>query len=170
MNWEAIGAIGELLGALAVVVTLVYLAAQIRHSTLSSQAATHQQAAQASSDILMRLADENLVTLTLKARHGLESLSDAERLCFVNFTQAMFNYYEILFYAKETGSVHPELWASRTYRIRGLFGIPGIAEAWDERRLGFGRSFRDFVDQEIRVNPDPAFLDSRLAGADRRTE
>ena len=32
MNWDAIGAIGELLGAVAVVLTLGYLAAQIRQS------------------------------------------------------------------------------------------------------------------------------------------
>ncbi|MEH6593310.1 MAG: hypothetical protein V7746_23775, partial [Halioglobus sp.] len=30
MNWEAVGAFGEVVGALAVVVTLVYLARQIR--------------------------------------------------------------------------------------------------------------------------------------------
>ena len=30
MNWEAIGAIGEVLGALAVIGSLVYLALQIR--------------------------------------------------------------------------------------------------------------------------------------------
>ena len=33
MNWEAIGAIGEVLGAAAVVVTLGYLAVQIRQNT-----------------------------------------------------------------------------------------------------------------------------------------
>lgn len=32
MNWEAIGAIGELVGAAAVLATLVYLAAQVRKS------------------------------------------------------------------------------------------------------------------------------------------
>ena len=32
MNWEAIGAIGEITGAIAVVITLVYLASQIRHA------------------------------------------------------------------------------------------------------------------------------------------
>ncbi|MDA1372383.1 MAG: hypothetical protein O2971_16680 [Proteobacteria bacterium] len=32
MNWEAIGAIGEILGAFAVVATLVYLATQIRYA------------------------------------------------------------------------------------------------------------------------------------------
>ena len=32
MNWEAIGAIAELLGAVGVIASLVYLATQIRHS------------------------------------------------------------------------------------------------------------------------------------------
>jgi hypothetical protein len=33
MNWEAIAATGELIGASAVVVSLIYLAAQIRQNT-----------------------------------------------------------------------------------------------------------------------------------------
>ena len=32
MNWEAIGAIGEIIGAIAVLATLLYLAQQIRQS------------------------------------------------------------------------------------------------------------------------------------------
>ena len=32
MNWEAIGAVGEILGAAAVVATLAYLAIQVRHA------------------------------------------------------------------------------------------------------------------------------------------
>jgi hypothetical protein len=38
MNWDAIGAVGEMIGALAVVVTLVYLALQVRASTKESDA------------------------------------------------------------------------------------------------------------------------------------
>lgn len=33
MNWEAIGAVGEALGSIAVLVTLIYLAIQIRQNT-----------------------------------------------------------------------------------------------------------------------------------------
>jgi len=50
MNWEAIGAIAELLGAIGVIVSLIYLATQIRHSreqmeqnTRAMRAATHQE-------------------------------------------------------------------------------------------------------------------------------
>ena len=35
MNWEAIGAVGEILGAIAVLLSLAYLAVQIRQNTAS---------------------------------------------------------------------------------------------------------------------------------------
>jgi hypothetical protein len=38
MNWEAIGAVGEIVSALAVLVTLIYLAIQVRHSRREQQA------------------------------------------------------------------------------------------------------------------------------------
>jgi len=31
VNWDAIGAIGEIVGAVAVLITLLYLAIQVRH-------------------------------------------------------------------------------------------------------------------------------------------
>ena len=39
MNWDAIGAIGEIIGAMAVFLTLIYLALQIRQNTKAVQAA-----------------------------------------------------------------------------------------------------------------------------------
>ena len=42
MNWEAAGAIGEIVGAIGVLATLIYLAAQIRDNTRSLQAASLQ--------------------------------------------------------------------------------------------------------------------------------
>ncbi len=44
MNWEAIGAIGEVGGAIAVVVTLAYLARQIRDSAQATSIAAYHQA------------------------------------------------------------------------------------------------------------------------------
>ena len=42
MNWEAIGAIGEVIGAAAVVITLVYLAIQIRQSNQTNASGIRQ--------------------------------------------------------------------------------------------------------------------------------
>jgi len=42
VNWEAIGAIGEIAGALGVIVTLIYLAIQLRQNTKASHATAVQ--------------------------------------------------------------------------------------------------------------------------------
>jgi hypothetical protein len=42
MNWEAIGAVGEILSALGVIITLAYLALQIRQSNKVASWQTHQ--------------------------------------------------------------------------------------------------------------------------------
>ena len=45
MDWEAVGAIAEACGALAVLATLIYLAVQIRHQNQVARAQVHQQRA-----------------------------------------------------------------------------------------------------------------------------
>lgn len=40
MNWEAVSAIGEIIGAIAVVISLVYVAAQIRQRGSSQDQCT----------------------------------------------------------------------------------------------------------------------------------
>ena len=42
MNWDAIGAIGEVSGAVAVVVTLIYLAGQLRQNTQALRSSTYE--------------------------------------------------------------------------------------------------------------------------------
>lgn len=44
MSWEAIGAVGDIVGALAVLVSLLYLAVQVRQNTASIKSSTYQNA------------------------------------------------------------------------------------------------------------------------------
>lgn len=42
MNWESIGAIGEVSGTIGVIVTLIYLASQLRQNTNALRSASHE--------------------------------------------------------------------------------------------------------------------------------
>ena len=64
MNWEAIGAVGEITGAAAVVVTLGYLARQIRQSMAAAKTDSRQR-------VLDRYSD----VLTPEARAALDALA-----------------------------------------------------------------------------------------------
>ena len=52
MDWQAIGAIGEILGAAAVVASLVYLARQVKISAAVIQATAYREIALRTADTL----------------------------------------------------------------------------------------------------------------------
>jgi len=57
MNWEAIGAIGEVVGAAGVIASLMYLAVQIRQNTKSVRRASARQSSEKNAVALRGLAD-----------------------------------------------------------------------------------------------------------------
>jgi len=86
MNWDAIGAIGELLGALVVLVTLIYLAVQVRHSRDLLEDNKKIATSQAAADLMSRFEsinltvarDPELASLMLKLTDSASSLTPVE--------------------------------------------------------------------------------------------
>ena len=57
MNWEAIGATDEILGALAVVATLVYLSVQVRQNSKLAKAAIQENRTHSSGKCIFALSE-----------------------------------------------------------------------------------------------------------------
>jgi hypothetical protein len=95
MNWDAIGAIGEIVGAAAVVATLFYLARQIRDST--------QQARIASVTDLNSLYNESFLPI-YNNRENMEiwvqglaapdALTESDREIFFLFMRRLLNPFD----------------------------------------------------------------------------
>ncbi len=112
MNWEAIGAIGEVGGAIAVVVTLVYLTRQIRQSIHATGVAAYQQSQQQIYAMSVAIAtDAELAEIFARAfDEGIDSLGPSDGL---RFEAAMSTYYfgfESLLAHHEKGLIDPDLW------------------------------------------------------------
>jgi len=83
LNWEAIGAIAELVGALGVVASLSYLAVQIRHNAHSTSIETERYLNEAWNKALMELAsDERIADIVGRGMYDYRSLSQPERAVF----------------------------------------------------------------------------------------
>lgn len=67
LNWEAISAVGEILGVIVVVITLIYLAAQVRQGNLFAKAQARQRMVeQAEREIYMQMADPSITYANVK--------------------------------------------------------------------------------------------------------
>jgi len=83
MNWEAVGAVGEMAGAVGVIVTLAYLARQMRVNTIALQNETIRDSMQMVIDSYSTvIADEDVAAIYLRGMQDFNALSDVEQIRF----------------------------------------------------------------------------------------
>ncbi|MFT5442735.1 MAG: hypothetical protein ACI8W3_001779 [Myxococcota bacterium] len=103
MNWDAVGAIGEVLGALTVVATLFYLSSQIRQNAHAlnrsneyARAASIHESNSHFSQVFAQLAqDAVLASIYHRALAG-EPLDETETVRFQAFVNTFFAWFETL--------------------------------------------------------------------------
>jgi len=78
MNWDAIGAVGEIVGAAAVVASLVYLAVQIRAQSRETRVSAMHDISVGFRDAISRFAAEDATAIFVKANKDYDSLTDVE--------------------------------------------------------------------------------------------
>ncbi len=138
MNWDAIGAFAELLGAVGVIASLVYLAGQIRQSRdqmSQNTKALRAQSAQQGGDTLQGAiisassgpAHEEAVRLGLRDSDGL-SEEDAHR--FNMWMTNMLMGYENLHYQYRAGMLDEDRWRLRRSQLGIPFANPAVASWW----------------------------------------
>ena len=146
MNWDAVGAIGEIVGALAVVVSLIYLAIQIRNQNLESRAATVQQVLESNAAAISRLQDPGLAKIWLAGIADFDALPDDERLRFVIYLTAALRSFEIAFYQWRSGRLDEETWITLLQVIKDVKSTASFQKFYAMRRHHFRPEFANYLD------------------------
>jgi hypothetical protein len=165
MNWDALGAIGEIVGAAGVIVSLLYLASQVR----SNSRQLRHSAAQAVLDKLNGLIGQLAFTagagdVWTRGLSGLDALRDDEEL--VRFSsmllQAFWAYEEVLHY-HQTGDIEEWAWTHAKAPVENFMRTPGFQEWWRLRKDWFSEDFQEFVDASMPETTGALVEDFRLA-------
>ena len=151
MNWDAIGAIGEIAGAVAVVLTLFYLAYQIRQNT----AAINTEARRASRDgghaeLFTMVGNPEIVLSMVKK----EPLSDREQAVLSAFLFALMRTREYAWGQFKDGAIDGAQWQTEENVIRFVLDASRNREWW----ISLGRDvysdeFSGFVDELVVDTP-----------------
>ena len=110
-NWEAISAIGQIVGALAVVISLIYLAREVRSSAHATRVASMHSLSDKFNRWSQQLAEQpHLSELYYRGIHDFESLEGAELVRFSVIMHPLFRNYEDAYYAKLEGHLDARVW------------------------------------------------------------
>ena len=129
MNWTAIGAIGELLGAAAVVVSLIYLGAQVRNQTRQARLEASRALSQGVTDLSMALCtDPEMADLWMRASADAQSLSPVEQMRYRTYLNGYFKMFEQAFLLHRADSIDSEAWAALNSTTKDLLQAEGVRD------------------------------------------
>ncbi len=146
MNWEAISAVGETVGAFAVVVTLIYLANQIRSQNRESRIASVHELTEAFRGAIMSFQNPNLADVFVRAKTDFQELSEPERLQFISMVQQIFRVWEDAYYQHKEKRLDERIWKSMVIQFSYYLSLEGVCRVWEIRKQAYSDDFRDFVD------------------------
>ena len=139
MNWDAIGAIGELIGALAVVLTLVYLSIQLRQNTRAVDRSMERAVWEDASTWMHKLIDDPDIAELYLAGIRDKDLPVNDRMRFRLLMTSLFSHWNLAFKSEA-------LFVLRNSDIRDVLSQPGGARYWRNKSSGED------------VNYDPEFM------------
>lgn len=150
MNWDAIGAIGEVVGAAGMIITLGYLAVQIRQNTASLRAAAVQALTEASAsfnDLLASNAD--LARIVVSGAGDPGTLQPEERARFAFALLALLRRVENIQRQTRQGRLSSEDWTGIHASTMFLMSQPGCRSWWAENGQRFNPDFSEWLDREL---------------------
>jgi len=139
--------IAEIVGAVAVVVSLVYLAIQIRVQNNESRIAAMHDISVGYRDSLANFAFPDQAALFNKAIDDYDSLTHTESIQLIAILGRIFRVWEEAFMQHQAGRLDERVWRSMLRQFQGYMAVVPYQRVWDLRRDYFDPEFSAFVDK-----------------------
>ena len=152
MSWESFSAISSAVATVAVTMSVIYLAIQVKTSTKATNSQTYQFATQALGEMASIIGvSKDLSRIFVHGMANPDSLEQEEYYQFSYLSVSLFRRYENIFYQWQSGLIDEDFWSGHRNNLLWFYFQPGTQRWWSERRGGFSDRFRSFLDSS---NPD----------------
>lgn len=134
MNLSNLADLADLLAALGVVASLVFVATQVRQNT-KTVANTHWESyVDRLASNFARNLDERVADIVFRGRSSFAALSDTEKLTYSAWADEYILSASILFIYQEQSVLHTTVTNTADRRLAWFFAFPGNVEWWHHER------------------------------------
>lgn len=154
MNWTALSAVGQLVAAAAVLITLLYLARQVRQSNRQDLLGAFRHTYDSLNEWAMSIVESGEIpAIILRGRLSYKDLSDIERLRFDHVHFVCLNIIEAHYYQVQATAMDDEYrqWAMENLAVlvRGYFDYPGARDFWTHVQQYYQPAVRKLVAESL---------------------
>lgn len=149
MTLDDLGNLGELVGALAVIVSVAYLAIQIRQNTRSLRASAFHNLSNSVANFLGTVAhDSELSSLFMRGLARWRELTPEESQRFVLLMMNLFSLHANAYHQHAQGALDSEAYKGVRMTLARIACSPGGASWWRHTMHVFSPDFVAFVEQD----------------------
>jgi hypothetical protein len=147
---QSAAAVAEIFGAIAVVVSLIYVGSEIRQNTATIQQSNHQAALSLNHEWDAWLLDQDFVSAYQLANEDPSQLSATQRIQVSTWIGEGFNIWEFVFYGTRRET---ELFTAEALRAWERFFVGQLRDrefwrvTWPDIRDAYGEEFQLYVDE-----------------------
>ena len=147
MTWEGLATVAEIIGAIAIIVTLLYLAKQIRQNSRSMEiAALRDTTAQWNDWSAMLATSPDLAEIVARGNLSFAGLAEPEKLRYGAFVQSFFDNAESFRTLVVDHRVEKDLEVIETI-VRRRLHYTGFVEWWEENSADYDNEFVAWIDE-----------------------
>lgn len=137
MTVMELGAIGEFVGSVGVIASLIYLAVQIRQNSKTMRTGAYQKIVEDRSSISNYVVQQHLTPVWRRGVSDYPSLSDDEKVQFNGIMVAMISSHMGLRALLEDGALHRRDFKIFESDLTCVMICPGVRAWWDETQSGY---------------------------------
>src|SRR5215831_6607543 len=156
VNWEAVSAIGQIVGALAVAISLIYVAREVRSSAHATREASMRSVSESYTRWIQQLsAHPELRELYYRGIHDFNSLEGADLVGFSVLMLEAFRPNAEIYHQRSQGLFGPRLSRGFEVSFLELKAYPGVQAWWRSRSHWFREEFANYINQIQRTDKAP---------------
>ena len=152
MNWEAVSALSESIGAFGVIGSLIYVGYQIRQNTVATQRTNARVTASDHARALLGIQDEKVADIVFRGVEDFYSLTPLEQYRFDLAITVWLEAIEQAFLDHAQGNYPDDLIYVHRTRVPAVINTPGGLVWWARRKAWYSQNFRDIV-ADLLANP-----------------
>jgi hypothetical protein len=149
MSISQLATIISLVSGMAVVVSLIFLALQIRQSNRNQKSLMQQGRTTRTVEIMLKMTDRHVGETIEIAHRNCAALNPAQIWCFYGFAGAIFWTYEDSFLQLQANTLDASSWQSDETTLKRLLAFPAYRVVWKMARDGMGPRFREYIDSVV---------------------
>ena len=150
MSWDAIGAVAEVVGAAGVILSLLYLATQIRHGLTTAEDTATKDVIASVVTHLDAMAEESNRSSITRGLIDYRNLSGDEKVTFDSLVTSLLMMASSSLMSNRANLLPDELFSGWSgYLQPRFFAYQGMREWWEESRTVFIPEMQAWVDEEL---------------------